>query len=255
MGLRVAVLGLGEAGSLFARDLLAQGAEVAGYDPVPEKGVPGLLRAGSEAEAAAGSDLILSVNWARVALEVAERVAPVLRPGQVYADLNTASPALKERIARCLAPTGALFADVALMSPVPGRGLRTPALAAGPGAEAYRALLAPLGAPVRVVGEKPGAAQARKLLRSVFFNGLAAAVGEALEGARRLGLEEEIRKEIAQSLKEADEGLVERLVEGSRKHAQRRYEEMLAAAELLEGVGVEPLLARATAAWLRGLVK
>ncbi|WP_337845193.1 NAD(P)-binding domain-containing protein [Thermus sp.] len=188
MGLRVAVLGLGEAGSLFAQDLLALGVEVVGYDPVPEKTVPGLLRAGSEAEAAREADLVLSLNWARVALEVAERVAPVLQPGQIYADLNTASPTLKEEIARHLAPTGAVFVDVALMSPVPGRGLRTPALAAGPGAEAYRALLAPLGVPVRVVEGGPGAAQARKLLRSVFFKGLAAAVGEALEGARRLGL-------------------------------------------------------------------
>ncbi|BAW00548.1 hypothetical protein TTMY_0134 [Thermus thermophilus] len=85
--LRVAVLGLGEAGSAIAQDLLLAGAEVVGFDPVPEKTVPGLLRAQSEAEAAEGASLVLSVNWARVAREVAEKVAPVLRPGQVYADL------------------------------------------------------------------------------------------------------------------------------------------------------------------------
>lgn len=253
--LRVAVLGLGEAGSLFARDLVAAGAEVAGFDPVPEKDVPGILRAGSEAEAAVGADLVLSLNWARVALEVAEKVAPALRPGAVYADLNTASPKLKRALAQVFAPKGILFADVALMSPVPGRGLKTPSLVSGPGAGRYRDLLAPLGAEVAVVGEAPGEAATRKLLRSVFFKGMAAVVVEALEAARRLGLEAEVRANIARTLAEADEGLVDRLWEGSFRHAHRRLEEMEAASLLLEEAGVEPIMARATAEHLRGLLE
>ncbi|WP_243095068.1 NAD(P)-binding domain-containing protein [Thermus thalpophilus] len=60
--LRVAVLGLGEAGSALASDLLQAGAEVVGYDPVPEKDVPGILRAQSEREAAFGAQVVLSVN-------------------------------------------------------------------------------------------------------------------------------------------------------------------------------------------------
>jgi 3-hydroxyisobutyrate dehydrogenase-like beta-hydroxyacid dehydrogenase len=51
--------------------------------------------------------------------------------------------------------------------------------------------LEPLGAAVEVVGEKPGEAALRKLLRSVFFKGMAAAVLEALEAARKFGLEAE----------------------------------------------------------------
>ena len=34
----IALLGLGEAGSLIARDLLAAGAGVRGYDPAPAEG-------------------------------------------------------------------------------------------------------------------------------------------------------------------------------------------------------------------------
>lgn len=250
----MALLGLGEAGSAIARDLLRAGAEVVGFDPVPEKTVTGLLRAQSEAEAAEGASLVLSVNWARVAREVAEKVAPVLRPGQVYADLNTASPSLKRLLAEILAPTGARFVDVALMSPVPGRGLATPSLASGPGAWAYKGGLEPLGAAVEVVGERPGEAALRKLLRSVFFKGMAAAVLEALEAAKRLGLEAEVWDNIAKTLKEADETLVGRLVEGSLRHAERRREEMLAAAELLREVGVEPLVTEATARQLGRLL-
>ncbi|WP_018466289.1 NAD(P)-dependent oxidoreductase [Calidithermus timidus] len=253
MPLRVAVLGLGEAGGAIAQDLLGAGAEMVGYDPLPEKGPPGIRRAASEAEAAQGAGVVLSVNWARVALEVAHRVAPVLAPGQVFADLNTAAPALKRALHEVIAPTGALFADIALMSPVPGKGLRTPSLASGPGALAYAERLGPLGAVVEGVGETPGAAATRKLLRSIFFKGLAAAVGEALEAARRLGLEAETRQNIAQTLEEANAALIDRLEEGSRRHALRRQEEMLAAAALLEEVGLRPVMARATAAWLEGL--
>jgi hypothetical protein len=49
---------------------------------------------------------------------------------------------------------------------------------------------------------------------------------------------------------------VGRLVEGNLRHAERRREEMLAAAELLREVGVEPLVTEATArqlGWLTGL--
>ncbi|BDG16351.1 NAD(P)-dependent oxidoreductase [Thermus brockianus] len=251
--LRMAVLGLGEAGSAIAWDLVQAGAEVVGYDPIPEKNVPGIHRAQSEREAAHGAQVVLSVNWARVALEVAEKVAPVLSLGAVYADLNTASPKLKRSLAAILAPTGALFADVALMSPVPGKGLKTPSLASGSGAFAYRERLEPLGAVVEVVGEAPGDAATRKLLRSVFFKGMAAAVMEALEAARRLGLEAELKANVAQTLKEADEALVERLVEGSLRHAGRRREEMLAAAELLAEIGVKPRVARAAAEQLGAL--
>ena len=62
-GLTVAVLGLGEAGSRLASDLTAAGAEVRGYDP---------LGGGAPAAAVAGSDVVLSVNSARDAVEAAE---------------------------------------------------------------------------------------------------------------------------------------------------------------------------------------
>ncbi|MCX7850878.1 NAD(P)-binding domain-containing protein, partial [Thermus sp.] len=99
----VAVLGLGEAGSAIAADLVALGVRVRGYDPIPERSVAGLERVGSELEAVRDAQVILSVNWARVALEVAQTVAPALGPGQLFADLNTAAPALKQSLAAALA--------------------------------------------------------------------------------------------------------------------------------------------------------
>jgi 3-hydroxyisobutyrate dehydrogenase-like beta-hydroxyacid dehydrogenase len=60
----IAVLGLGEAGSVLAHDLLAAGAEVRGYDPAVAA-APGITDTGSEAEAAHGADLVLSVKGGR----------------------------------------------------------------------------------------------------------------------------------------------------------------------------------------------
>ena len=90
---------------------------------------------------------------------------------------------MKIEVAHVVGGVGVLFADVALMSPVPGRGLRTPTLVSGPGAVSFSERFSALGMPVDVVGAEPGMAATRKLLRSVFMKGLAAAALESLQGA------------------------------------------------------------------------
>jgi len=234
---RIAVLGLGEAGSRLAADLAAAGVDVHGYDP---------LNGGSPEEAVAGSDVVLSVNSAKAALGAARSAAPVLGEA-VYADLNTASPALKRELAEV---AGARFADVALLGPVPAKGLGTPALASGPGAQAFAAALEPLGMPVDVVSEQAGDAAAMKLLRSVFMKGLAAAAIESVEAAEAAGHVEWLKQEIAAVI---GRPLLDRLLTGSRAHAVRRVDELEAAHALLEELGVEPRIAEASAGVLRGL--
>ncbi|HEX6418488.1 MAG TPA: DUF1932 domain-containing protein, partial [Acidimicrobiales bacterium] len=149
------------------------------------------------------------------------------------------------------AGAGLRFVDVALMSTVPGTGLRTPALASGPGARAFVAALAPLGMPVTHVGDEAGQAATRKLLRSVVMKGLAGVVIEAMRAAQAAGLVEETWANVAGQLAAADEALVRRLVTGTARHARRRVHEMEAAAQLLADLGVEPTMTRATAAQLR----
>ncbi len=243
MDVVVAVLGLGEAGSEIATDLVAAGATVRGYDP--RVGVlPGVLTCHSEAEAVRGAALVLSLNSARDASTALANAGPELTDGTVYADLNTASAQDKVRLAAQL-PRGQ-FADVALMAPVPGRGLRTPMLAAGSGAGRYAALIGPLGARVSVLEAGPGAAATRKLLRSVFYKGLAAAVIEALTAAEKAGLEGWLRENIAGELAGFDQRTLDRLIGGSHRHALRRAHEMSAATELLEDLGVTPRIAPAS---------
>ncbi len=248
----IGVIGLGEAGTAIASDLVAAGVTVRGWDPVRET-PEGVQAAGGEADVARGAEVVLSLNSASVAVEVAESAAAGLGAGALFADLNTAAPAVKRAAAEAVRTSGAAFADVALLGAVPGRGVSTPALVSGPGAERFAGALGALGMPVTPVGAEVGQASARKLARSVFAKGLAAAVGESLEAARALGCEDWLYADIESTLTAADAALLRRLVEGSRTHAGRRVDEMAAAVALLEELGVEPRVASATEQWLRSL--
>ncbi|GLX99812.1 NAD(P)-dependent oxidoreductase [Actinoplanes sp. NBRC 101535] len=249
----IAVLGFGEAGGLIARDLVAAGATVHGYDPaVPAP--PGVIGASDEAAACAPASVVLSVNSAADAEQALRSALPACRPGTIWADLNTATPKLKQHLVT-VATEGVRVTDVALMSPVPGHGLRTPMAASGPAAAEFAAVLGALGASVEVLDGPVGTAATRKLLRSVFYKGMAAAVLEALAAAEAAGLEEWLRGNIRDELIRSDAATLDRLVDGSRKHAVRRREEMAAAAELLTDLGLEPRIATAARDVLDDLIR
>jgi 3-hydroxyisobutyrate dehydrogenase-like beta-hydroxyacid dehydrogenase len=246
----VALLGLGEAGGRLGADLAAAGVEVRGYDPDPAREVEAVARAADPLSAAAGSDVVLSVNTAKAALEAAEAALPALGRDTLYADLNTAAPELKRELGSLVAGAGATFVDVALLGPIPQRGLHAPVLVSGPGASRFESLFAPLGMPIAVISEDAGDAAALKLVRSVFMKGLAASVVESMEAAEAVGQTEWLAREIEAMI---GQPFLERALEGSRTHAARRVAEMEAARDLLVELGVEPRIASASAAQLADL--
>jgi 3-hydroxyisobutyrate dehydrogenase-like beta-hydroxyacid dehydrogenase len=244
--IRVGILGLGEAGGAFARDLRASGAEVRGFDPDATTNPD----APDTRSAVTGADIVLSLTTAAEALVAARAAAPALVAGQVYADANTSGAGLKRELAAIVEASGASFADVALMAPVPGRGLRTPAFASGPGAAGVASLLGPLGMPVTVLDGPPGDAATRKLLRSVAWKGVAAVICEALAAARAAGHEDWMRAQLLTLLSSADEATLERMEDGSRRHAARRAHEMADVAEMLRELGLAPHMSDAARAQL-----
>ncbi len=249
--MRVCVFGLGEAGSLIAGDLAAAGAEVNGYDPADVGTPPGVVRHADPVSAVRDASLVLAVTAAADAPGARAQALDAIPAGATYADLATAPAGLKVQLAATAAGAGLGFADVALMAPVPGNGLRTPALASGPGAVAFVGALAPLGMPIEHVGDEPGLAATRKLLRSVVMKGLAALIVESLQAAEAAGLTAETWDTVVAQLTAADEALVRRLVTGTGRHAVRRTDEMEATVDLLTELGVEPTMTAATAAQLR----
>jgi 3-hydroxyisobutyrate dehydrogenase-like beta-hydroxyacid dehydrogenase len=248
----IAVLGLGEAGSLLAGDLLDAGAAVRGYDPAisrPEGliGEEGFTVTPSEAEAASGAALVLSVNSSKAALGAFEAAIPAIAQGTAWADLNTASPGLKRQLAVLGDRHGIPVTDIAMMAPVPGKGLKVPMLASGEAATTAR-LLRGLGASIEVLDGPAGLAATRKLLRSVFYKGMATSIVEALEAARAAGLEDWLHEHIGEELAKSDAATIDRIVAGTRQHAVRRGAEMAAAAAMLDELGVPPLMAEASRA-------
>ena len=250
-GTTIAVLGLGEAGRLIATGLAQAGAVVRGFDPKAD--APAGVYAATDAEHAChGADIVLSINSAATALAALTLGQPGCRAGAIWADLNTAAPAIKEALVRA-AGDQILVVDVAVMGAVPPRGLATPMAASGPAAGSFAETLRTYGANVEVIDGPVGAAATRKLLRSVFQKGMAAAVVEALEAARAAGLEEWLSGNIASELARADASTLDRLVSGSRAHAVRRVQEMEAAADLLDTLGVPARVTRASRDWLTDL--
>ena len=247
----IAILGLGEAGGAFGRDLLEVGVQVVGWDPNPSEIPAGIKLADSNSNAVKQADIVFSLNWASVAVEVAREIAGSLAPSQLFVDFNTSSPQNKREVADIIEQNSGRFVDAALMAPVPPKGLGTLVYAAGSGADQFAQIIGPLGMPITVLEGGAGAAATHKLVRSIMYKGVAAVVMECLEAAQALDLEDYARQQMMTLLK--DETMIDRFVAGSRKHATRRMHEMEAVVELLNAIDVAPLTSLASVEKLKSL--
>jgi 3-hydroxyisobutyrate dehydrogenase-like beta-hydroxyacid dehydrogenase len=267
--MKVGFIGFGEAGFHIARGLRGAGLSfVCAYDinarapglgekirrRAGEAGVP-LLE--SNAELAAASDVLLSTVTANRSLEAAEQTAPFLSSRHIYADLNSVSPALKQTIGRTIESRGARFVEAAVMSPVPRHGAAVPMFLCGAHAREFADLLSPCGMNLEVISERIGAASAVKMCRSVIVKGLEALMLECVLGSVPYGADERVFATLDETFpgmdwKKLASYMIGRVVE----HGERRAREMEEVAETLRSVGVEPVMAEATARrqdWLAGL--
>lgn len=107
-----------------------------------------------------GADIVLSVLPRAEALALAERLAPLLRPGMAHADCNAISPALAERIGAALAPSGCAHVDGGIIGGPPRDDGDTPKLHASGAHAARLAALEAFGLKVPVLDGPVGAASA-----------------------------------------------------------------------------------------------
>lgn len=245
------VMGLGEAGKVYSAGLAGVGWTVRAYDPADVDAPDVVTRCSTVAEAVPDADLVISLTGASAAYAAAESAAPHLSPMAVFADLNTTTPELKRRIHSVVTPSGALMTDIAVLAAVPLHGLQTPLIACGEGAPAAASALRGAGVPVEVIDGPAGAAAERKLIRSVFAKGLAGLTLEGLAAARAAGCEEWMRDQIAEQLGPRGHQVVDRLVEGTHLHAERRYREMAESRQVLVDHGVPTHICDATLEWLQ----
>ena len=248
------IFGLGEAGTIIASDLVAAGISVHAYDPAPVSTPAGVSRFEEPNQAVDGVDVVIALTASADAAAALAQSFEHLPPNALYADFSSGSAGLKRQLAEKMAQRNIDFADIALLAVVPGKGIRTRALASGTGADRFVEAFSPLGMPVESLGGKAGDAATRKLLRSVFMKGLAAVIIEAMTGAEQVGLSEWLWHNIVSEVTQADEQLLRRLVEGTELHAERRGHEMEASAALLRELDVEPLMTDSTVENLRKIM-
>jgi 3-hydroxyisobutyrate dehydrogenase-like beta-hydroxyacid dehydrogenase len=246
----IAVLGLGEAGSVYATDLAHRGATVVGVDPVVVHPPDGVSIVPNVADAVSGVDVVLSLVGARAASSVLEAALPAMSAAAVYADMNTGGPEAKRSLATLAEARGISFVDVAILAPVPRSRIQTPLLLSGSGAARLLTLFQEIGIPATAVGAEAGLAASLKLLRSVFMKGMAGLVFESLNAADSIGAREWLQQQIALELGPDGDELVRHLLEGTSKHAVRREAEMRDAQAYLESLGSPSWMTAGTIDWL-----
>jgi 3-hydroxyisobutyrate dehydrogenase-like beta-hydroxyacid dehydrogenase len=255
--LKFGLIGFGEAGSILGEDLVAAGHEVATYDvlldsssAMREKARRVRVRAAESFEdAVGGAGFVISAVTASSSSDVAAKAAAVLRAGQVLLDINSVSPAKKLANAALVEAAGADYVEAAVMAPVPSQRLRVPMLLGGKRAGEVAQALRDVGMNATALSDKIGVASAVKMCRSIVIKGLEALTLESMLAARRFGAE----REVLESLNGTFPGmgwtgkLPDYLISRVAEHGVRRAAEMREVALTLSDVGVDPVMASATA--------
>jgi 3-hydroxyisobutyrate dehydrogenase-like beta-hydroxyacid dehydrogenase len=254
----IGFLGFGEASFNISDGLKEEGMTgIRAYDAGWQKETYGALvqeratQAGVKLEASAAdliaaSDIIISSISANMAVPVASQSAPLLRPDQIYVDLNSAGPDTKVEVERIIAPH-ATFVDVAVMGTVPGNRHKVPMLAAGSGAVVLAEFLNGFGMQVTALDGPAGKASASKMFRSIFMKGYVMLLLEAVVAGRQYGLEDDVLMSIRDSIMGGDfmqkaNDLIARGV----IHAERREHEMDEVIATLNSLGVDATMSIAT---------
>jgi 3-hydroxyisobutyrate dehydrogenase-like beta-hydroxyacid dehydrogenase len=201
----------------------------------------GLTDVGSIAKLVAQSDLVMSVMNPGAALEFAREAAEAIK-GQahkpVFIDCNAVAPDTMREIEAAMKAAGARCLDGGLIGPPPRGTAKVNLYVSGQGAQD----LAQLGSEqlrVHILGERFGDASAVKMCYGAFNKGVQGLLLETLMAAQRLGVYEQLEKQILSSRAEAYNALLEALPLLPPK-AYRWVPEMLEIARTFEGVGMTP---------------
>jgi 3-hydroxyisobutyrate dehydrogenase-like beta-hydroxyacid dehydrogenase len=265
---RIALIGFGEAGGILGHDFAARGLDVSAHDilfaaPASREAMHAKARSSTVraaenlADAARDAQLVISAVTASSALGVAVDAAQLLRAGQVFLDVNSVSPATKQKMANHFAKSPAHFIEAAVMAAFPPLRLKAPILLGGSHAAGVAPRLTAIGLNVSVASDRIGVASAVKMCRSVVIKGLEAIAVEAMLTARRYGAEDAVLKSLAATFPEMgwQEELPDYLISRVAQHGRRRAEEMREVAQAVRDVGVDPLMAEAIAERQEALVK
>ena len=253
----IALVGFGEVGQTFAKDLIAAGIAVKAFDIAFDDAASmqskaaralGIAAAESHAEAVAGQDLVICAVTAGSAVQAARASMAGLKRGAFYVDVNSVSPGTKRHVWEIVKNACGRFVEASIMSTISPRGLRSPILLGGRYTAEFSAAMAPLGLDLTPVGEDVGRAASIKMCRSIVIKGLEAIMVDLARAAPRAGVGEGVLASLAASypgMPWAD--IMGYMPPRVARHGQRRAAEMREAALMLEELGLSGAFARAIA--------
>jgi len=203
-----------------------------------------------------GSRYIISTVTPAGSREIALNAAQHMAPGQVFFDLNSSAPVVKEQMGEEFAARGLDFVDGAIMGSPVSTGLKTTILASGRcGKEKLGAL--PDVFNISWMGDRVGRASAVKMCTSIVTKGLQAILWEEALLARFWQVEDEVCANLTRLFDNRSFSWWREYSLGSSAiHAGRRAEEMNMAIQTLCAAGIPVHLStgiRDTMAWLAGM--
>lgn len=233
MTVRVALIGLGEVGTVFAEELrTTRSAPGTSLSPI---------RRGQ----------CLGARWlcpSRSRGAAAAEAAPGIGSGTWFLDVNSASPQRKQSAAEVIEGAGGQYVEAAVMSPIEPKRLAAPMLLGGPHAADFVGFAAALGlCGLGPYSEMIGVAAATKLCRSVVIKGVEALLTESMLAARSWGVEDRTLDSLSNLLPGDWHTLAPYLISRSLEHGARRGEEMREAALTVSETGVRPTMSEAVA--------
>ncbi len=189
--MKIGFIGLGNMGAPMAKNLVAAGHDVTGFDthaPMPD----GVHSAISAAGAAKDADVVITMlpNGA-ILRSVSEEVIPAMKKGAVLCDCSTVDVESARAVADQAAKAGVLAIDAPVSGGVGGAAAGTLTFMAG-GTEKAFAVVKPL---FDVMGQKAvhcgesGAGQAAKICNNMILGVTMIATCEAFALADKLGLD------------------------------------------------------------------
>lgn len=255
----IGLIGYGEVGKIFAAGLKDSATSVRAWDikfsasntrdaELAHVVASSVLAVASMQELCAQTNLIISAVTASNTLAVAREAAQFIRPGTVFLDINSASPATKQQAAQFIDAAGGHYVEAGVMTSVPPYGIRVPMLLGGAKAQALADILCGFGMNAKVVATEIGVASAIKMCRSVMIKGLEALVIESYTTARHYGVEAHMIPTLQETFPAIDwEAQGSYFFSRVAQHGQRRAEEMREAANTVREAGSEPFMATAIA--------
>ncbi len=255
---KIGFIGFGEAAFNIARGLIKEGIDnISAYDKYADQEPHSKLIKSRATEAGVilkkdleqlidSADIIFCAVSANMVIPLAEEVQSYLKPNQIYADINAASPYAKKQASKIISTSGASFIDVAVMASVPLFGHKVPLLVSGPQSKQFLDVMQKYNMNIKYCGENAGAASAIKMFRSIFMKGIAMLLLETIVASHKYSVEDEVWSTILETLTNSSDKRINGWITRTVINSERREHEMEEVISLLQELEVDNTMSIAT---------